>query len=134
MRRLIFLGLGHILACDPAVVRQHEHLFRAVACVLVQVGSRREIRIFGEAELVELRPSAAQPDLLRRRGIDKIERDKPTQAGPVPRLDHQMANRPRDRVNDHANYLAADPIDTPGVSPDHEWCLCHGRPPHPHGA
>ena len=72
--RLIFPGLGHTLTCDPAVLGQHEHLFRTVARVLVQVGSRHEIRILGKAELVELRPGAAQPDLLRCRGINKVER------------------------------------------------------------
>ena len=97
------------------------------------------MRIIDEADLVELRPSAAQPDLHRRRGSDKIERDKPAQAGPVLRLDHQMGDRPRDRVYDHAGHLAADPIDTPGLGPDHEWCLCHGHllirlEPHPLGA
>ena len=92
--RLIFSGLGPILAHAPAVVRQHEHLFRAVARVLVQAGPRREMLILGEAEFVELRPSAAQPDLVRCRGIDKVEKDKLAQAGPVLRLDHQMGNRP----------------------------------------
>ena len=86
--RLIFSGLRHALASYRAVVRQHEHLFGAVARELVQAGPRREIGILGEAEPIELRPGAAQPDLLRCRGIDKAERDEATQARPVPRLDH----------------------------------------------
>src|SRR5208337_5547818 len=39
----------------------------------------------------------------------------------------QMGDRPRDRVNDHADHLAADPIDAPGVGPDPEGCFCRGR-------
>ena len=43
-------------------------------------------------EVLELRHCAAEPDRARR-GVDKIERNKPTEAMPV---DHQMGHRTSD--------------------------------------
>jgi len=46
------------------------------------------------------------------------------------RFDHEMGDRPSDGVNDHANYLATDPIGAGGVGSDRELRrLCHNHLP-----
>jgi hypothetical protein len=45
-------------------------------------------------------------------------------------FDHEMGDRPSDRVHDHAAHLAAHPIGTAGFGPDRErCCLRHSHPP-----
>jgi hypothetical protein len=56
-------------------------------------------------EVLELRHCAAEPDRARR-GVDKIERNKPAEAMPA---DHQMGRPHQRRVNHHVAHLGASP-------------------------
>jgi hypothetical protein len=97
------------------------HLARAVAQVPA-AADRQELPGLGEVEFLELRPGAAKPDLTFC-GVDKIEGDQPGLAMPV---DHQMGDRPGNRVDDYLGHLAAGPIGAAGVGPDGERRLGHG--------
>jgi len=117
---------AHAHARARAVVGHEGHLFRVIARVSGRAG--QELRLLGGIELLELRQGAAEPDLARR-GVDKVKRNKPAAVIVMLWFDHEMGDRTRDRVHDHAGHLAAAPVSTADVGPDRERrCLCHGHP------
>src|ERR1019366_6689409 len=85
-------------AGTQVVVRPGEHLTWVVA--RVSGGAGQELRLLGGIELPELRQGAAEPDPARR-CVSKAGRNKAGGAIPGPRLDHEVGDRPSDRVNDH---------------------------------
>src|ERR1019366_2580686 len=94
-----------------------ERLSGAVA--RVAAASRQEPRLFRPVELLELRQSAAEPDLVGC-GVDKIERNKSANSFSVLRFNHEMGDCPSNGVNDHTGHLATEPIGTAGVNSDRE--------------
>src|ERR1700689_5092459 len=105
------------------------HLARGDAGVPGGVEVRHGLGLLGGPERLELGQSAAKPDLARR-SVRKIDGNKPPRAMPVLRVDCEMSNLPRGRVDDNAAYLTAGSIGATGVGPDPErHRLRHGRPP-----
>ena len=125
--RLRGVSPGHAHAHARAVVGHVKHLFRVIARVSGRAG--QELCLLGGIELLELLQGAAEPDLACR-GVDEVKRNKPAAVIAMLGFDHEMGDRARDRVHDHAGHLAAAAVGTAGVGPDHErCCLCHRHPP-----
>lgn len=60
-------------------------------------------------QLLELRRRASQVDLVPGR-VNEIDRYKMPHSLPMPRLDHQVGDRSRHRINDHTSQVAADAV------------------------
>src|ERR1700683_5368384 len=97
---------------ETGAVGPVENLFGVVA------GVRRirwkEVRLFGEVEILELRQSAVETDIAFR-DVDKVERNKSPQLIVVFWCDDEVGNCLSDRVDNDAAQFPTDPVSTEDI-------------------
>src|SRR5665213_3045966 len=86
----------------------------------------QELRLLGVLEILEFLSGATQSHLTRSGVVHAAEKDKTTEALPVPRLHDQMGDSHSDRVDYHASHFATQPIGTTHFRPDRKLrCIRH---------